>query len=438
MDRKKFIRTSAGLSAVLISPGVWTVFSPSGQKKYHYKFKSYRPDKTFGKVTQVTPEDGFYIHTFFDICPFSPSQNYLAVNRFPFQDRDPVLGDTVDVCIIDLENETIETVYTTKGWGVQIGANLNWGLTDRYLYTNDVIDNQGVCVRIDLEKNETKAFSGPMYHLAPDESCVIGFPLDLINATQRGYGVPETPLTKYLSPGTSVSEGLWRTDLKTNKKTLLLSLSEMEKHVPERNQLTGGTYYFFHSKFNRQNNRIMQVVRYLVEDGEKKQRNPMVFTFKVDATDIQEAVTLEQWSHGGHHPNWHPDGEHLIMNLSLEKGQPLRFCQVRYDGSEFKVLSEKYVGSGHPSITPDGKYMLTDSYVNKKFADEKDEVPIRLIDLDAQEETEICRIYTLGPNLKTLRCDPHPAWDRSFSKVCFNGAPNGARQVFIAELSNEI
>ena len=92
--------------------------------------------------------------------------------------------------MIDLENETIETVYSTKGWGFQLGANLNWGKTDRYLYTNDIIDGEAVCVRIDLKTGETKGFAGPMYHIAPDESAVVGFPLDMINITQMGYGVP--------------------------------------------------------------------------------------------------------------------------------------------------------------------------------------------------------------------------------------------------------
>ena len=141
-------------------------------------------------MTRVTPRDGPYVLTYYDVCPFSPSQRYLAATRLPFQDRVPVLGDEAQICVIDLREQSIRTVATTRCWGFQTGALLNWGATDRRLYTNDVVDGEARCVRIDLASGERTVFAGPMYHIAPDESCVIGFPLELLDATQPGYGVP--------------------------------------------------------------------------------------------------------------------------------------------------------------------------------------------------------------------------------------------------------
>ena len=43
--------------------------------------------KTLAPVTQVTPEDGHYVHTYFDVTPFSPSQRYYAVTRVPILSR---------------------------------------------------------------------------------------------------------------------------------------------------------------------------------------------------------------------------------------------------------------------------------------------------------------------------------------------------------------
>lgn len=433
MNRREFVKTSAGFLAAAIAPGVWFCGGPESDRK-NIEFRPYRSGKTLCPVTCVTPDDGYYIHSFYDVCPFSPSQRYLAVTRIPFQDHDPVFGETADVCVIDLENHTIETVYTTRGWGFQLGANLNWGKTDRYLYTNDSINGEAVCVRIDLKTHRSIAMSGPMYHIAPDESCVIGFPLDIINVTQRGYGVPEDPENPPRMPsGASESQGLWKTDLRTNERTLLVSLKDVADKVPIKSYYKGGTFYFFHSKFNRDNTRIMQVLRCLFPDGKGKW-NPQLFTFNTDGTDIKQAVTREQWAPGGHHPNWHPDGEHLIMNLKPD-GKTLRFCRFRYDGSDFRVLSEKLPGSGHPSVEPSDRYLVTDSYPNEPVALDNEEVPIRLVDIKDDDEENICTIYTLGSGKSTLRCDPHPAWSRDYKRVCFNGTPDGARQVFIADLS---
>ena len=36
------------------------------------------------------------------------------------------------------------------------------------------------------------------------------------------------------------------------------------------------------------------------------------------------------------------------------------------------------------------------------------------------------------------KLDPHPAWNRDYTKMCLNGAPDGHRQVFVADLESVI
>jgi Tol biopolymer transport system component len=124
------------------------------------------------------------------------------------------------------------------------------------------------------------------------------------------------------------------------------------------------------------------------------------------------------------------------MNLKPD-GENLRFVQFKYDGSDFKVLSEKRLGSGHPSITPDGKWIVSDAYNGEPVSRAlgNGQVPIRLFNVHDDTEENICSVYTFGNSSGTLRCDPHPAWSPDYKKVAFNGAPNEARQVFVAELS---
>ncbi len=436
MDRRAFLRTSAGFSAVWAGGGCWAVQRREGAKR-RYSFRRYRRGETVGEVMCVTPDDGFYLQTFYDVCPFSPSGRLLAVTRFPFQDRQPEVGETADVCVIDLEAETIETVYSTKGWGFQLGANLNWGRTDRHLYTNDIVGGQAVCVRLDLETGEAKAFCGPMYHLAPDESAAVGFPLDLINATQQGYGVPvDWRNLSALAETVSGDEGIWKTDLKKNRKRLLVSIAELYDRAEDKDLIGDARFFMFHTKYNPQGTRISQVFRGWAA-AEKKYK-PMLYTFNPEGGDIRLALPHRVWAPGGHHPNWHPDGEHIIMNLKPDGGT-MRFCRFRYDGGDFTVISDKHLGSGHPSVTPDGRYLVTDAYPGEKVVPENREVPIRLLDTVSDEVAVICDIYTLGRKEDigkgTLRLDPHPAWSRDYRKVCFNGAPEGRRQVFTADLS---
>ena len=436
MKRRTFIRkSSAGISFTLMAPGIWSCTKKPSKKK-PLRFETYTGGPTLVPVTKVTPDDGFYVHTYYDVCPFSPSEKYLVVSKLPYEDQPPQYGDTADVCVIDLENHLIETVYTTKCWAHQTGTMAQWGASDDLIYTNDVIDGKGVCVEINLQSNEIRAFEGPMYHVSPDGKSVVGFPLDLYDITQRGYGLVAK---NYDSPpalpmGASETEGLWKTDTSTGKTSLLVSIKDVVDHIPEAPPRADGTYYFWHSKFNLQSDRIMLVQRCLFPDGSGG-RNVNVFTFDLEGKDIIRTQSEPVWGHGGGHPNWHPDGKHLLRNLKPD-GKNERLCKVPIDGSEPIVLSETIDGGGHPTIEPSEKYIVTDI----KYHDPDPVVRIRLINLVDQSEEAICKmptkpLYREKGDTAELRLDGHPAWDRKFRKVCFQAAPKGHRQLFIADLS---
>lgn len=449
MNRRAFLSTtSAGLAAMATFPGGWSCHHQFS-KPLTYPFRPYRSGQTLGKVYQVTPSDGFYTNTYYDVCPWSPSGRYLAVTRMPYQNRITVMGDTAEVCVINLEEQSIRAVYRTRCWGYQLGGNLHWGNSDRFLYTNDVIDNQhAVGIRIDLESEEVLALAGPQYDVDPRRETIIGPTLEFLNTTQYSYGPPAATADRssfeQLPPGAATDEGLWETNVKTGQKQLLISLQKAAAHLSDPDFYQNGTFYLFHTKYSPDGEKIMLVLRYpfLPKTG-KKARNPVLLTCDRSGKNIREVVSRERWAQGGHHPTWHPDSQRIIMNLTptwLGDGT-LRFCQFNADGSNFNVLSTEHTGSGHPSITPDNHYLLADAYpMEKEFATDDGEVPIRLLDLTTQEEQTICTIFTRldygmsrfwGPS----KLDAHPVWSRDYQQVCFNGAPEGNRQVLIADLS---
>lgn len=433
LNRRSLWTIPGGLAARLLAPGCWAMEAPVSKQRA-FDFVETEGGGAAGPVLRVTPDDASYVHTYYDACPWSPSERYLAATRLPYDDRYPRLGDTAEVCVIDLRDRTIQTVYKTRSWGYQTGANVNWGGTDRYLYTNDIVDGAAVCVRLDLERGEARVYSGPGYNVAPDDSCAIGFPLELMDATQLGYGVPSRdPLNPpRLSPGASESQGLWRTDLASNRKTLLVSLAKLASQVPEPSPWIGGTWYLWHSKFNNQATRILQISRTIFPNGQGG-ANTLVFTFNPDGSDIRLLPTKPLWGTDGGHPNWHPDGQHIIRNLSIDG--KTRFCQWRFDGTGFQLLSEKIVGGGHPRIHTNRRHLVTDTFQD---AGQQTYVSIRFIDLQTGREEQVCRMRTvdrraLQDELSMVRrLDGHPNWDRNFNRIIFQAAPHGKRQLYVA------
>ncbi|MEQ9289629.1 MAG: hypothetical protein RIG77_22060 [Cyclobacteriaceae bacterium] len=457
MKRRSFIgRTSVGLGAVLISPVIMSFQYPKRAKK-GFKIKAYKPGRFLSPVQCVTPDDGFYLHTFYDVCPLSPSQRYLVVTKFPYQQKTPMWGDESEVCVIDLHNETIETVYKTKAWSFQLGTNVQWGSTDRYLYTNDIIDGKPVCIRIDLHSEEIKSYSGAKYDLSPDERYIVSPNLLTMNTHQYGYAVPDRIYGRpdVFTKDDMPNEGLWKTDLESNETTLLADFSQFHDKVEEQDERAfyeKNINYLFHSKINRQNTKIMQVFRAQVNN---KGREASLFTMDTDGKNLIQCLTRNQWNQqarfggAGNHPNWHPDGEHIVMNCvpTWLGYKDMLFCQFKFDGSDFRILSEQHLGTGHPSVNADSTYLLSDAYPHQKYIPSpKGELPIRLIDLKTDQEQMICSISTdvgnnwvrsvKGETGSHYKLDPHPVWSRDYKKVVFNGSPEGRRQVYIADLSS--
>ena len=383
-------------------------------------------------VYQVTPGDGYYIHTFYDVSPWSPSGRYLVALKLPFQDREPGPEDPAEIVLFDLEEHEVHTVYRTTGWGMQTAAHQMWGPTDRYLFFNDKRDGRPVGIRLDLKEGCADAFDYTFYQVAPDGTYAVSPSLTGINRTQAGYGVSVAPeFDRDNRPGAPDDDGFWRVDLSSGGRTLFVSFKQVDDVLREAGESVEGTYYGFHVKFNEQQTRVMLVVRCM---GPERSWKPVLLTCDADGGDLRLAVSSRRWMQGGHHPNWHPNGERIVMNLADAAGT-LRFHEFAYDGTWERIVAPKVIASGHPTYSKNGRYLVTDAYPREPVC--KDGlVPIRLVDLEHNTEEVLCRIWTLGIDRGALRLDPHPAWNRSGDQVLFNGAPEGARQLFIADLSS--
>ena len=388
----------------------------------------------------VTPGEGRLIHRFFDTSPFSPSGRYLALTRLPVEDRLPQPGQAAQVVLVDLETGEEAVVADTRGWDTQLGAQAQWGAKDSQLFFNDLdIDSwRPFGIRLDPITGATKQLDGPVYMVSRDGRWALSPCLLRTGATQPGYGVLAPPEAMPVNLGAPEDDGVFITDTQSGKCRLLISLAEVVDRTQPLSptKCREGAFYAAHVKWNPQASRIMLVLRWLPPPGDGRMER-MLVTMAADGSDVRIAVPAEMWARGGHHPNWCPDGEAVMMNLNLH-GEGMRFVRARYDGTELAVMSERVAGSGHPTLHPDGRHVLTDAYPDEPVAPGDGTVPLRLIDLQTETERALARVKVVPPfegAKRELRVDPHPAWDYGFRRVAFNACPDGTRRVYVADLS---
>jgi len=378
-------------------------------------------------VMAITPPGAGYMHTYYDQCPWSPSGKLLVCLRLPFEDHEPAPEDRAALCVIDLQAGTIHDVAETSGWGFQTAAHQQWGQTDRYLYFNDKVDDRPVGVVLDVPTGKRRNLEGPIWAIDPGETYGICTCLNRGRLTQAGYGVtvrPEHWLTN--TEPASRDDGLYRVELATGAQSLLVPLEAVWEVLPDKEDLAGGVLYAFHCKINPRGTRIMIVVRCRFADGKYL---PTLVTCRPDGSELRTVVPHRLWRRGGHHPIWHPDGERVLMNLTPgEEG--MRLCLVDAETGAVEVVTDDPPGTGHPSISPDGRWLLTD---DTRESGGVRTAAVRLVDLSAGTWRDICSATSPAVGGSPLRRDAHPVWDRHGRRIAFLAAPDGQRRIYIAD-----
>ncbi len=329
-----------------------------------------------------------------------------------------------------------------------MGANINWGASDKELFFNDVDTDRWrpFAWKLNPLTGESAKMEGAVYHASPDGRWIVSANMTTTRLTQPGYGVqiPDEKIRR--NRGAADDDGFYITDTSTGACRLLVSirkiLAKADPHVllgnPEEYEIYG-----FHSKFNPRGDRLMLSLRWY-----KAQKDPVWNAFKTKDVQVRFAwVTLgmedkrmhcavgpEQWDKGGHHATWFPDGKRISMNLNIDR-DVLRFVQVDFDGRGLRKMLDDIPGTGHPTVHPDGIHLLTDTYTWEKTSFGDGTVPLRWINLQTGREKIAVRINTAqNCGDSTLRVDPHPAWDHSWRYVTFNAFTGGTRRVFIADM----
>lgn len=410
------------------------------------------------------------IHRFYDTSPVSPSGRLLALTEFEFEDRLPSPGDEASVVVVNLVSGEEVFRSRTSAWDTQLGAQAQWGSSDDELFFNRMApDWQPYGVKVDIARKTEFALDGPIYVVSPDGRTALSPDLVRIWLIQPGYGVivPSSELTEPV--GAPDNDGLFATDTLSGTTRLAVSMREIYDAFPDEFRsvdLNRGGFYGFHAKWSPDGRRIMFLVRWKDRLARKGHSRNWIITMRDDFSDLRIALTPERWA-GGHHPNWCPDSEHIVMNLVFPTRKalmpkverlvdraarkfripfyrspyPLRFAMFRYDGSQMRPISTSHIGSGHPTWHEELQAVLSDAYPWEPVTAGDGTSPIRLVSSRTDTEETIVRVRTMPEFMgsrREWRIDPHPAWSRQLDTIVFNGFAHGKRAVYVADLRSRL
>ena len=124
------------------------------------------------------------------------------------------------------------------------------------------------------------------------------------------------------------------------------------------------------------------------------------------------------------HCFWKNDNEIIAY---CRKGKTDGYYLMKDNSRDFDRKWDFLTVDGHPSYSPDKKYVVTDTYPDKNRVS-----TIRI--LGDKTCIEIARVKSPFKYDNDTRCDLHPRWDRKGEQICFDGVFEGKRNLYVVKV----
>lgn len=416
-----------------------------------------------------------------DLCEWFGYYNYdtlssdhtkMLCNRAKFDGVKIEKGMTIELGYFDLASGKWHHIGESDSFNWQQGAMMQWIPGDnnerRVIY--NVSDEGHLISKIyDINTGETKKLNWAIYGITPDGQYSIALNME------RAYWCRAYHYESVANPEYNVrvakGDGVYRIDLNNNTRELIIPIEDVVKLEPEEN-FDNLKHWLEHVMINQAGTKIVFLHRYSPEYDTYQYQTRMCLA-NIDGTGLQVISDKSKydWSHfgwqgdnfaiytvlnnklassykglGKNSTNQHPLKKMIFSTaLLVKKYLPSRLrkkLKGNNSGYQYYIQSEdgRYILKdnwqqpffnidGHPSFTPDGRYMITDSYPDGKQMQ-------RLVVYDTVTKKGII-VARLFAALKgtPASCDLHPKLSRDGQYVVVDTAYTGTHKMIVFKLN---
>lgn len=386
--------------------------------------------KSEGNIVRISPDDNNheYFFGYYDKSPWDISDRYMLCMRANDTWSNVSPREKADILLIDTEKaekdpERVKKIAETRAWNVQQSCMLQWlgpDYSSKILY-NDYRDGKYCSVILTLETMEERVINAPVYSVAADGSFALTLDFSRLYELRPGYGYYNVPeITKGIALPDSTA--IWKVDLVTGEVTTLLKYTDFANFEPRPEMKEEGSVHKVnHIMLSPNGKRFMVLYRWF--NGQRKYTR--LITCNVDGTDMYVLSDDDMVSHC----YWKNNSAILAFENKKKTGPGYYLMKDKTD--KYIHCWPQFSNDGHPSYSPDGKYIVTDSYPDRARV-----ASINLMDGNERkkENTTIARVFAPFKYDNDTRCDLHPRWNHSGDKICFDSIFEGHRGLYVVEI----
>lgn len=377
-------------------------------------------------VRQITKGPRFHWFGYYDKLQFDPTGRYVLSNEVTFEGRSPLATDSIRVGMIDTGNGDRWTdLGTSAAWNWQQGSMLQWipgSKTD--VIWNDRVDGQFVAHIMNVKTGKKRTIPSPVYTLSPDGKWGITCDFRRLNDVRPGYGyagVPDPNANKLIPDDV----GIWRVDLATGKRTLLISVADAAAVPYPGGYSNNAKHWFNHLLISPDGARFIFLHRWR-GDKEGKSFSTRLFTANAQGKELYVTDPHGKTSHF----IWRDPQHILAWAWHPSKGEKFYLYKDRTDQVEV-VGPDVMTVNGHCTYLnrDNNRWILNDTYPDKERNQN-----VYLYDVQTGVRRPLGSFYAPPEYTGEWRCDTHPRSSPDGRRVVIDSAHNGGRQMYLIEL----
>lgn len=370
-----------------------------------------------GNVIRLSPNDSNneYFFGYYDKSPWDATGRYVLCLKAKDTWSCVAPKESADIILIDTENNNkISKIATTHAWNVQQGCMAQWlgPDFDKEIIYNDFRDNNFVSIVLNVFTGKERILKMPIYSVCVDGSYALTLDFARLHRLRPGYGysnIEEMTKNEKIPNATCI----WKLDIINNT---VVSVFKYEDFVSfeTRDEMIGAEHKVNHIMISPNGKRFMVLHRWI--KGRRKYSR--LVTATVDGTDLYNLSDDDMVSHCYWKDN------QTIIAFENKKKTGAGYYLMRDKTQEYHQLWPHITTDGHPSYSPDGRLVVTDTYPNRKRM-----AILKVLNNDFN--IVIARVFSPFKYDNDTRCDLHPRWSRDGSKVCFDSVFEGHRGLYM-------
>jgi len=378
------------------------------------------------KLTEGSGSGVYHSHAYYDIPVFDSESKLIVGHKVTIKERQPTPDDTLEIGYINLEEgNKWQRVGSSTAWSWQQGAMSQWLPNSRTIVWNDRENGEFVARLHSIDTGKTETIDQPIYAVDPNGKFVLSLNMARLDYVRPGYGYVggKGHNIDKLKPK---DDGIWRIDLETGEKKLLISINKAARFIFSKLQikecvkqvLRSHVYWFNHVKVSPDGKRFTVKIRYRERDLSKSWRENMgaSITCSTDGKDMQfidHATSHVIWLDNEHLYAWQKDGLYVYNDSA---GGAVKLPKIAPDLIKNNVHMRHFPGTKDKFIfdTPYRKEIDLITY------DSKDNINSKIA-------TFTNHIPAYGP----FRCDLHPCPSPDGKHIVVTSLEDGGRQIYL-------